>query len=321
MLAMKVSTQCSNSIKIRLEDIVTVSNNKDDSRLFFSKRNVPILNVLGFGVITDQELKEICFRRDDKLDYRLFMRKKDRDANKRAADPFTSHQHQGSKMKKLEENMGFVISTVYNEISEIGMPIHHKVYALTEFGKEILCETLGRDERNVRYGLPANIHMSHELNLSRIIRKIYSDTQRSPKPYNIDGIYSDRVLRSDYFRTYGSLPQKGTHFPDLGVYTSKSNGENGSFLLELANKKKDKLWWRQKFLYFWRFFRQNLILIANGSDIYNFLLNVLVELQPSDAVYLTLLTNFLRDGLATPTWKKIFKTSVNDVTLSYFKLT
>ena len=264
-----------------------------------SKRNVHILITLCRGPITFYELKEICFKKDDEMNYKLFKKEKDRSIyQKRDDDPYTSRQFCNRKLAKLE-NRELIGTADYFEISSYGMPKKEKIYYLTEKGCHHVCRSFNIHKHDVRYGPPLNIHMDHEINLSRILRKIYYDAEC--KHYQVQSAHADRALRSIFQARSGGMSPKGMYFVDLRIKVIYKSGRQLEIPVELANIKDDPDFWKNKISHI----QEPFFILTKNEGFVKVICRWIQEIKLDHVMFVAPLGDFLRLGFMNTIWHKV----------------
>jgi hypothetical protein len=281
-----------------------VKKSAKKNNITISQRNVHILLTLTRGPITAAELKERCFKKDQAVDYTAFRMEQERSVVKpRDNDLFISRQVISRKLIKIQ-NKGLISSFEHFEMTEEGMPIQEKIYFLTELGLHHVSRSYGISKHNIRYGKPLEIHVSHELNLSRIIRKIYDDAESGK--YRVNYAHGDRALRSIFCRRLGHLPAEGELFLDLHVELMCNSGNLLRLPLELANLKDDPDFWEHKI----KNIQETFFIIARTDDFASTIVKWILKIKPGYEMFVVSLPDFLKLGVANTVWQKVKQDSV-----------
>jgi hypothetical protein len=263
-------------------------------------RTIPILTMLSLGPSNKHELKAECFKRVEGIDNKIFTPKLDRSIKFRQNDEYVSHQRVDFKLKTLRTQQ-LCDCIIYSYINALGMPIHEQIYILSEKGKDLLV-SLGLDEENMTYGRMPYAHIGHNLNLARMVRRIYRD---NAKYYQIIAAHGERVLRSEIFQKFKSIP-KGIHFPDLRLKLDLKSGLQIELAFEMANEKEDRDFWEKKITYL----GFEIFIVCKNDNFSQKLTKWIKELKLPRPVYVATLQDFLINGIAGTTWSAI---SGNDI--------
>jgi len=280
-------------------------------KLILAPRTLSVIKHLSYGPSTHDSLRNAAFARYPDLDYTKFL-PKGRLLNNDGNNNFISRQQIKEKLTKLENNK-IIESYDYVHITDGAYPVHTKVYALTEKGAGVASRLLKRDITNIRFGLPSENVLGHEILISRVIDKLYSGENHKNSLYTINFIHADRVLRSLYSISNGHLPSKGVHFFDLLVSITTHSGSDIIMRMELANNYDYGLFWKDKLHYFKN---DPFYILVNDGQLLNNLIVWIQQWKLPNPVYLTWLSKFLDLGLEGTPWKRVTNNEIREIQLN-----